>query len=188
MSVLPGKALRMLVESRGLLSDSACVLDAEPGKLDITRREPGILFISLHSSHYRIWLYYRVLCQIHVIESATSWWDRQHLSGQRATMQLIWEVTDKGKLNILKMLCFKCIQEQPWNGLEPFCERTINAYHRHSCFENSADPDQLASKKKPTDQEPHCFPLYPCIYLGRTSGLQGAVYDVRQRFNILLVK
>ena len=30
-----------------LASDSTCVLKAEPGKLDIKRREPGILFISL---------------------------------------------------------------------------------------------------------------------------------------------
>ena len=37
----------MLVESRGLPSDSACILKAEPGKLDIKRREPGILIISL---------------------------------------------------------------------------------------------------------------------------------------------
>ena len=32
---------------RGLPSDSTCVLKAEPGKLCIKRREPGILFISL---------------------------------------------------------------------------------------------------------------------------------------------
>ena len=44
---LPGKASGMLVELRGLLSDSTCVLEAEPGKLDIKRHEPGILFISL---------------------------------------------------------------------------------------------------------------------------------------------
>ena len=37
----------MLVELRGLLSDSACVLEAEPDKLDIKRRKPGILFINL---------------------------------------------------------------------------------------------------------------------------------------------
>ena len=37
----------MLVESRGMPSDSTCVLEAEPGKLDIKRRKPGILFISL---------------------------------------------------------------------------------------------------------------------------------------------
>ena len=30
----------------GLPSDSTCVLKAEPGKLDIKRSEPGILFIS----------------------------------------------------------------------------------------------------------------------------------------------
>ena len=36
--------------SLGLLSDSTCILKAEPGKLDIKRREPGILFISLHQT------------------------------------------------------------------------------------------------------------------------------------------
>ena len=30
-----------------LTSDSTCILKADPGKLDIKRREPGILFISL---------------------------------------------------------------------------------------------------------------------------------------------
>ena len=39
----------MLFESRGLPSDLTCVLEAEPGKLDIKRREPGILFISLQA-------------------------------------------------------------------------------------------------------------------------------------------
>ena len=33
--------------SRGLPSDSTCALKAESGKLDIKRRGPGILFISL---------------------------------------------------------------------------------------------------------------------------------------------
>ena len=47
ISSLPGKALRMLVESQGLPSDSTSVLEAEPGILDIKRGEPGILFISL---------------------------------------------------------------------------------------------------------------------------------------------
>ena len=42
-----GKALRTLVESQGLPSDSTCALRAEPGKLDIKRCQPGILFISL---------------------------------------------------------------------------------------------------------------------------------------------
>ena len=37
----------MLVELRRLLSDSTCVLESKPGKLDILRREPGILFISI---------------------------------------------------------------------------------------------------------------------------------------------
>ena len=36
-----------LLTSRGLPSDSTCVLKAEPGKLDIKRRESGILFISM---------------------------------------------------------------------------------------------------------------------------------------------
>ena len=36
-----------MLTSRGLPSDSTCVLKAEPGKLDIKRHEPGILFISL---------------------------------------------------------------------------------------------------------------------------------------------
>ena len=36
----------MLVESRGLLSDSTSVLEALPGKLDMERREPGILCIN----------------------------------------------------------------------------------------------------------------------------------------------
>ena len=36
----------MIVESQGLLSDSTCVLKAEPGKLDIKRQTPGIIFIS----------------------------------------------------------------------------------------------------------------------------------------------
>ena len=35
-----------MLTSRGLPSDSTCVLKAEPGKLDIKRREPGIQFIS----------------------------------------------------------------------------------------------------------------------------------------------
>ena len=36
-----------MLTSRGLPSDSTCVLKALPDKLDIKRREPGILFISL---------------------------------------------------------------------------------------------------------------------------------------------
>ena len=33
-----------MLASRGLSGDSTCALKAEPGKLDIKRREPGILF------------------------------------------------------------------------------------------------------------------------------------------------
>ena len=36
-----------MLTSQGLPSDSTCVLKAEPGKLVIKRREPGIIFISL---------------------------------------------------------------------------------------------------------------------------------------------
>ena len=57
ISSLPGKALRTLVELRGLPSDSTCVLKAEPGKLDIKRRKPGILFSVykfVHSSNKRL--------------------------------------------------------------------------------------------------------------------------------------
>ena len=37
----------MHVESQGMPSNSTCVLNAQPGKLDIRRRKPGILFMSL---------------------------------------------------------------------------------------------------------------------------------------------
>ena len=47
ISSLAGKTLRMHNESGGLRSYSTCVLKAEPGKLDITRHEPGILLIRL---------------------------------------------------------------------------------------------------------------------------------------------
>ena len=33
-------------------------------------------------------------------------------------------------------------------------------------FENSVDPDQLASKKKPADLDPHCFPYSVRFRLG----------------------
>ena len=49
ISSLPGKGPRTFVESQGLPSDSTCVLEADPGKLDIKRRKPGILFISLQA-------------------------------------------------------------------------------------------------------------------------------------------
>ena len=38
---------RAFVESQGLPSNLACFLEAESGKLDIKRRKPGTLFISL---------------------------------------------------------------------------------------------------------------------------------------------
>ena len=47
ISSLPGEASRTLVESRGLPSDITSILEAKPGKLDIKRCEPGILFITL---------------------------------------------------------------------------------------------------------------------------------------------
>ena len=47
ISSLPGKALRRLVDITRLAKDSTSVLEAEADKLDIKRREPGILFISL---------------------------------------------------------------------------------------------------------------------------------------------
>ena len=45
ISSLQGKALR--AHTARLLSDSTCILKAEPGKLDIKKREPGILFINI---------------------------------------------------------------------------------------------------------------------------------------------
>ena len=47
ISILPGRASKTPVESRGLLSDSMCILEAKSSKLDIKRCKPGILFISL---------------------------------------------------------------------------------------------------------------------------------------------
>ena len=47
ISSLPGKASRRLVELQDLPGDSTCFLIAKPGKLDIKRCKPGILFISL---------------------------------------------------------------------------------------------------------------------------------------------
>ena len=47
----PGKASRTLVESSGLPSDSTCVLEADPSKLDIKRRERGTLYKLVHSSN-----------------------------------------------------------------------------------------------------------------------------------------
>ena len=54
-------------------SDSTCVLKAEPGKLDIKRQEPGILFFSLQAdSLFKLAIMtspiYRFLCQFNVID------------------------------------------------------------------------------------------------------------------------
>ena len=47
ISSLPDKASRTLVGLQGFRSDSTCVLKAEPGKLDIKRDDPDVLFINL---------------------------------------------------------------------------------------------------------------------------------------------
>ena len=52
-----------LLTSRGLPSDSTCVLQAKPGKLDIKRRALGILFtrwFTLHTSDYGVISEFRV--------------------------------------------------------------------------------------------------------------------------------
>ena len=71
-----------LLTSRGLPSDSICVLKAEPGKLDIKRREPGILFISLaiveHSSNQQLWRNFWFLCWFSVISDVIKKVQRHH--------------------------------------------------------------------------------------------------------------
>ena len=59
-----------MLTSRGLPSDSTCVLKAEPITLDIKRRKPGILFISLPivSLFKRLWRHYRDSCRFNVID------------------------------------------------------------------------------------------------------------------------
>ena len=60
-----------MLSLRGLPSDSTCVFKAKPGKLDIKRREPGILFISLpmlntfQTSDYDVFFFIFVLIQRH---------------------------------------------------------------------------------------------------------------------------
>ena len=67
VSSLLGKALRKLVKSCGLPSSLTCAFKAEPGKLDIKRREPGILFyqltiwFTLQTSEYDVIIAYRVV-------------------------------------------------------------------------------------------------------------------------------
>ena len=56
-----------MLTSRGLPSDSTCVLKAEAGKFYIKRLEPGILFISLPivASDYDVFFFIFVLIQRH---------------------------------------------------------------------------------------------------------------------------
>ena len=42
---LPGKALRTLVELRGLPGNSTCILEAEPGTLNIKRHSSSVCYI-----------------------------------------------------------------------------------------------------------------------------------------------
>ena len=58
MTSLPGKAPRMHVESRGLPSDSTCVIEAKPGKLYIKRHKYSIYqfksWFTLQTSNYDV--------------------------------------------------------------------------------------------------------------------------------------
>ena len=71
ISSLPGRLRERLLTSRGLPSDSAYVLEAEAGKLDIKSLEPGILFISLQVDllfKLAIMMSLSSLCQFNVID------------------------------------------------------------------------------------------------------------------------
>ena len=86
-----------LLTSRGLPSDSTSVLKAEPGKLDIKRREPGFLFISLPivllfklaiMTSFSICMLIQRHKRRHSKSATSSWpdkgnmpWDRQRISG-----------------------------------------------------------------------------------------------------------
>ena len=48
ISSLPGKASRTLVDIARLAEQINSLLKAKPGKLDIERLEPGIIFITTH--------------------------------------------------------------------------------------------------------------------------------------------
>ena len=71
-----------LLTSRGLPSDSTCVLKAEPGKLDIKRREPGIIFIrfpvlnTLQTSDYGV--FFLFLYRFSVISDVIQKVQRHH--------------------------------------------------------------------------------------------------------------
>ena len=51
LSSLPGSTSRMHIESLSKPRDSTSLLKALPGKLDIKRREPGILYICMKCRH-----------------------------------------------------------------------------------------------------------------------------------------
>ena len=75
--VYQAKLWERLLTSRGFPSDLTCVLKAEPGKLDIKRREPGILFITLPiASDYDV--NFRFLCWFSVISDVIQKVQRHH--------------------------------------------------------------------------------------------------------------
>ena len=107
---------KCLLTPRGLPSDSTCVLEAEAGKLGIKRCEPGFyssIYPLFYSSNYRLWHYFWLLCWFSVIGDVIQKVQRHHdlikthavkktrFIRQRATMQLIWEVTDKSSYVLL---------------------------------------------------------------------------------------
>ena len=54
-------------------------------------------------------------------------------------------------------------------------------------FENSLDPDKLASDEKPADQDPHCNPL--CLLHAQVNNWnQMLMRSVVQKINIVRVK
>ena len=50
------------------------------------------------------------------------------------------------------------------------------------CFENSVDPDQLASEK-PADQDPHSFFCCACKYIPITELLQVNLIKIKEEFS-----
>ena len=99
-----------LLTSWGLPSDSTSVLKGEPGKPDIKRRSPGILFISkpiISLFKLAIMTPFSIFCWFIVISGVIQKVQRHHdlikahavritiFIRQRAAIQLVWEVTDK---------------------------------------------------------------------------------------------
>ena len=93
-----------LLTSPGLLRDSTCVLKAKPGKLDIKRCKPGILFISLPSftlqtSDYDIIFYFcvdSVLLGCHSKSATSSWSDK----GTCREIDIIYKATWNVAVNV----------------------------------------------------------------------------------------